>query len=245
MPRTAAGAAAIFAVLTVLGCAASPTGSAANTGGGANFGTPGSGSDATSSLDGAKADVATQADVKADAGAPADAAADLASAEVADAGNEDTAELPDTPEEDSAPVADAVDDVIAKPDVVLADTKTDAKSDAGKDTATDAATALTFGTVFDAVVKKYACNSPYCHAEQIGASATVAYAKVMAWKATGKACQGKVVVVPGDPAGSLLWAKIAPGVATCDEKMPPGGGAGVSAEDAKLVQDWIAAGAKP
>ncbi|MBM4343299.1 MAG: hypothetical protein FJ100_07970 [Deltaproteobacteria bacterium] len=247
MARIAAGAAAICAPWLLLGCAVTaPPSATAQSGPGANFGSPGAAADATGGSDAKSSDGAI-ADVGADAGGPA---ADSAVAEL-QRGADAEVHLGDVPVvDDSDPVdvpasLDATGEVAPQPDVVLADSKPDAKVDATKDAASDGAGTPTFAAVFDGVIKKYACNSPYCHGDQIGATSATAYPKVMAWTAASKGCKGKPAVVAGNAQASLLWTKIAPAVATCDEKMPPGGGAGVSAQDAQLVADWIAAGAKP
>ena len=60
-------------------------------------------------------------------------------------------------------------------------------------------------------------------------------------------CGVETYVVPGDPEASLLWHKVRPyndGDPWCGDKMPLGT-MGLPAEDAALVEAWIAQGAIP
>ncbi len=238
------------AAATVSCVATTPANSAADAGGAAtNFGTPGA--DASAAIDAAKADAVAKVDTAASADGPVDGAAgtqtDVEPNGDAAADANTSAADGDPPAdgliEDSPEPADTSVDTAAKPDIVLADTKADtSKTDVGTDSAGGAPT---FAAVYEGVFKKYGCNSAYCHGVLLGNSPVGAHTKVMAWQPSSKACQGKAVVVAGQPAGSLLWTKIALGVATCEGKMPPGDGGGVNDADAKLVHDWIAAGAKP
>lgn len=54
---------------------------------------------------------------------------------------------------------------------------------------------------------------------------------------------GRVLVAPGDPAGSYLLDKLAGAAGIAGDRMPPGGGPGLSAGQLAAVRAWIAAGA--
>jgi predicted CxxxxCH...CXXCH cytochrome family protein len=95
------------------------------------------------------------------------------------------------------------------------------------------------------------CTNGYCHGGgstgnlTLTADAAANYAALVNQPAAGLLCEptGLMRVAPFDSDNSILWQKIAPGVAACGEKMPsmamPLGDAQV-----ELVRAWIAGGAK-
>lgn len=148
---------------------------------------------------------------------------------------DESAELDAGPDLDSA---DAKADTY-KPDVVLADVKADIKSgDASLPN-------VTFAQVWSGPLKSGGCTSPACHGKLLP-SPSVALQNLLKGQGSGE-CAGQSFVVPGDPVASLLWQKTQPGFTTCGGKMPPGvaGAGGLPSADAKLIENWIAGGAKP
>ena len=55
-------------------------------------------------------------------------------------------------------------------------------------------------------------------------------------------CQFLPLVLPGNPASSVLYTKVKQGLKTCGNKMPVGS-QGLPEPAAKLIHDWIKAGA--
>lgn len=151
---------------------------------------------------------------------------------------------------DLEPGADAAAEVLTAP-ADAKDWKDRRKSRDAAETvgpAADAtATAPRFDEVYEKVFAKNACGVGYCHGGQGGAmglkldTPDVAYDNLMLAAVVGADCGVKVRVQPGQPMQSLLWLKVAPDVAVCNGKMPPADG--LSAAQAQLIYDWIAAGA--
>ena len=125
------------------------------------------------------------------------------------------------------------------------------------DTAADAASAApaaTFTEIYAALFPlgtSAQCN--YCHDRPandksdgnlaMGHTQADAYAALVGHVSTSSKCgNGKALVVPGDPDGSLLYQKMTatPG---CGDRMPQGADPLTDAELA-MVRSWIAAGAK-
>ncbi|MSQ83605.1 MAG: hypothetical protein EXR77_12070 [Myxococcales bacterium] len=240
----------LVVIAAIGGCAAPPAATFTSTSGPtANFGAGGAQGDGQSGSDAVKADGSAAKDSAVSAevvdteqdslvnnpdGEPTDNGDPLDESAV----GEDTAGAGDTGGTDDATVA-------SKPDIAIADGKSDAKTDTGaKDGSGDTGKVPTFGAIWTGVILKYSCNSGYCHSS-IWPNQAAAFTNVVSSKGNGKACVGKPVVVAGDPGNSLMWQKIAPGVVQCEGKMPPGPTDGIADQDAQLVYDWIKAGAKP
>lgn len=107
----------------------------------------------------------------------------------------------------------------------------------------DAGTTLTFGPVWD-ILEAYSCTNGYCHGGGAGdltmATAEGAYAALVG---VNSSCDGSQRVTPGNPADSLLYSKIAPGMAAdCGDKMPKGADE-MDAADAETIRAWIEGGA--
>lgn len=125
-----------------------------------------------------------------------------------------------------------------------------AASDAGSDTAAPAAT---FTEIHVALFPQAtAAKCDFCHGQPASPISNgllntgsddrdTAYAALVDQTSTSRDCAGRPYVVPGDPEGSLLYAKLQndPG---CGERMPLGGGA-LPAAQIELVRSWIAGGA--
>jgi hypothetical protein len=108
------------------------------------------------------------------------------------------------------------------------------------DVSGDADEALDHQSVLETLSTAYGCSSGYCHG---GGSAPDIWGYDKLVDAASE-CDGSSRVVAGDPEASLLWQKVSPEVDAsdvCGSKMP--GAEGISAEDAQMVYDWIAAGA--
>lgn len=196
------------------------------------------GHDAGTSADGAGTVVADAAPVDAqisdaaasdaqpvDAPAPPDATGDSAGAD---------ATLPDATPPDAS-----------KPDAAVADTA-DASTppDAGGQDVDATPPKPGFPALWGNVFTLYGCASPACHGAStewpIFVDMQSSYATLLSNPATGP-CKPTKYVVKGQPDASLLLRKIDPSLSSCGDKMP--GAAGIAAEDAQAVRDWIAAGA--
>ena len=142
----------------------------------------------------------------------------------------------------------------AAPDSAL---ETDAEADAesAPEPAADAATdpapdAPGFAELFAALPSLQTCAGAYCHHPADNPDDTSPEA-LWRWLTQPRraefACADdpRPLIAPGDPEGSLLWAKVAPGVEVCGSKMPQTMEGGMGAEDAERIRAWIAAGAKP
>lgn len=117
---------------------------------------------------------------------------------------------------------------------------TDANAD------TDVAAAPTFARV-DAEILKPSCAFSICHGGgssgglSLTGDAADDYAALVNVAATGTA--GETLVIPNDPDGSYLIKKLEDASDIAGDVMPSTGA--LSADQIKLVRDWIAAGAKP
>ncbi|MCO4762111.1 MAG: hypothetical protein KC502_11440 [Myxococcales bacterium] len=108
-------------------------------------------------------------------------------------------------------------------------------------------TSLTFKKVYSEVLLKFGCTSSLCHGVKSGELAYFvdsksAYALIVNKASKVESCQFLPLVLPGKPETSVLYTKIKAGVTTCGNKMPVGS-QGLPESAAKLVYDWIAAGA--
>ncbi len=131
------------------------------------------------------------------------------------------------------------------------DTTGDDTDTTGTDDTGTTGDAVSFDTLYETVFKPSGCTSGYCHGGGSGGmqlqSAEQSYAEMVGVEATTAECEVTQRVVPGEPEQSMLWLRVQPlaegGTADCGNKMPQGS-EGLSSEDAKLVYDWIKAGAK-
>lgn len=123
----------------------------------------------------------------------------------------------------------------------------------GTDTGTsgeDAGEGPTLGHIFEEVFVATGCTAGYCHGgavdELLMSNAETTYATVGQPSEFGH-CADQLVV-PGEPENSELWYRIRPagmnGGKDCEAPKMPRGSDGLSEENAQLVYDWIAAGAK-
>ncbi len=157
-------------------------------------------------------------------------------------------------EADAAPAPDAVVEADAAPQP---DPEPDAETDpdAAPEPEADAATRPDpegpgFAELYAALPSLQSCAGAYCHHPADNADDTSPEA-LWRWLTGPRVAEGlcaddpRPLIAPGDPEGSLLWAKVAPGVEVCGSKMPQTMEGGVSAEDAERIRAWIAAGAKP
>lgn len=96
----------------------------------------------------------------------------------------------------------------------------------------------------------HSCTAPSCHGrtirlEDVGnldlSSVEIAYGELVGIGSDSDMCAGKTRVVPGDPQGSLLVAKLRDATVECGLLMP----VGAPIDDASLMRitDWIGAGA--
>ncbi len=110
----------------------------------------------------------------------------------------------------------------------------------------------TFGEIYATVLSKTTdsrCN--FCHsmpASQVsngmfhtGMDQAETYAALLDKTSMSSACAGRDMVIPGDPANSLLVLKIA-GEPPCGNRMPLGGKV-LSAAQIHMIESWVAAGA--
>ena len=83
-----------------------------------------------------------------------------------------------------------------------------------------------------------------CHGSfgglSLGQDPGSAYAALVNIASSSFNCAGSIYVVPGDPAASLLYDKLANPTPSCGSQMPFGG---TFAGDVNVVRDWILAGA--
>jgi hypothetical protein len=104
----------------------------------------------------------------------------------------------------------------------------------------------TFARIYDEILVPAGCTNGYCHGAGAGylmlSDAETSYASLVSARAFNGACEVELRVAPNDAEASLLWRKIAPGIAVCEEKMPYGT-EGLTADQAELVRRWIEAGA--
>lgn len=96
---------------------------------------------------------------------------------------------------------------------------------------------VTFKDVLAGVIQPASCNNSYCHGSAMGFRENL-----LAAKSDKPLCNPSQLVKPGDPEGSLLWRKIAPGEEVCGAKMPMGGEP-LSQTQTDLVYQWILQGA--
>ena len=94
-----------------------------------------------------------------------------------------------------------------------------------------------FARVYQEVIAPAGCSGGYCHG-----SVMTDRERILAGVSDDDECDKLRWVVPGAPESSLLWLKIAPGVAVCGPKMPKDGPP-LSQEQADLIFAWIAQGA--
>lgn len=107
-----------------------------------------------------------------------------------------------------------------------------------------------FADLYAALPSLQSCAGAYCHHPADNADDTSPEA-LWRWLTGPRDPSGlcaddpRPLIAPGDPEGSLLWAKVAPGVEVCGSKMPQTMEGGLSADDAERVRAWIASGARP
>jgi hypothetical protein len=113
--------------------------------------------------------------------------------------------------------------------------------------------AIAFDQVYAAVfASDYGCSGGYCHGSAAGGFSVSdevgTYFALVDQYAIAPLCGATKLVVPGDPESSLLWLRLRPaamdGDDVCAPKMPAGS-AGLDADTAQLVYDWILGGAQP
>lgn len=177
--------------------------------------------------------------------AVADAAVDAAEEEVSAS---DVALSPDTTPDAEDQDVEAIEDSVgqdgeATEDVVAEDV-------AAEDTTLEA---IAFNQVYAAVfASDYGCSGGYCHGSGAGGFSVSdevgTYFALVDQYAIAPSCGATQLVVPGDPDSSLLWLRLRPaamdGDDVCVPKMPAGS-AGLDADTAQLVYDWILGGAQP
>jgi hypothetical protein len=143
---------------------------------------------------------------------------------------------------ETSPPADAAPEPPDEPD---ARTEDDPSADAGVPPLSP-----TFAALFDGVFEPASCASPYCHpgAHPDGFDARAFGQWLLTAEAEHAPCNEapRRLVVPGDPAASLLYLKVAPGLAVCGAKMPnlDAEGIGLPPSQAERVRAWIADGAR-
>lgn len=170
------------------------------------------------------------------------ACGDDANDQARDAGPSDDTEVFSDAGADTGPSEDATEDVYEDASVNDADVSHD-DADVSHDDAdvwADADEELDHQSVLETLSTSYGCDNGYCHGGG-GTPDIWGYDKLVG---VASECDGNSRVIAGDPEGSLLWQKISPqvdGSDVCGDKMP--GAEGISAEDAQMVYDWIAAGA--
>ncbi len=109
-----------------------------------------------------------------------------------------------------------------------------------------------FAAVFELVFEAEGCTTGYCHGSAAGEltfdTAEQTYELLLSGEASKDSCGVSTWVVPGDPEASILWYRVRPPELEdgepCVKKMPQGSD-GLSAEQAQVIYDWIAAGAQP
>ncbi len=118
---------------------------------------------------------------------------------------------------------------------------------------TSAESAATFSEIYPVLfprATKPQCN--FCHGLpandlsngnlSMGEDQATAYAALVGMTSTSSLCGHMTLVVPGDPAASLLVQKIS-GTQTCGDQMPLGGDP-LPAAQITMVKSWISAGAQ-
>jgi hypothetical protein len=172
------------------------------------------------------ADPALETEADADAGADAASVEAEADADAAVVEAEAEADAAPEPDPDAAPAPDAASEPDPDPD------------------------APGFADLYAALPSLQSCAGAYCHHPADNADDTSPEA-LWRWLTGPRDPSGlcaddpRPLIAPGDPEGSLLWAKVAPGVEVCGSKMPQTMEGGLSADDAERVRAWIAAGARP
>ena len=112
---------------------------------------------------------------------------------------------------------------------------------------------ISFAKVFDEILVPKGCTGGYCHAGHAGGllmdTMETAYENLINQAvSTETPCQATVRVVPGEPASSMLWVRVAPDAEDCltePQKMPPFDDKGLSGDELQLIHDWILTGANP
>lgn len=110
--------------------------------------------------------------------------------------------------------------------------------------------APTFTAIFNEVFEQRLCTSVFCHG--IGgatlnfSSLEAAYDSLVDHEATGAMCNGRglVIVVPGDPDASLLFAKVASDTPPCGARMPRVPGVILDPLQIAQIRQWIMLGAR-
>jgi len=107
--------------------------------------------------------------------------------------------------------------------------------------------APTFRAVYEEVLVAEGCNTPLCHGGGAGGLAMTsrdgAYAALVGAAAAGPFCDSSAMlrVVPGDPAASLLFEKVASRTPRCGDPMPIA--AMLAERQIEQIREWIARGA--
>lgn len=107
--------------------------------------------------------------------------------------------------------------------------------------------APTFRAVYEEVLVAEGCNTPLCHGGGAGGLAMTsregAYAALVGAAAAGPFCDssGLLRVVPGDPAASLLFEKVASRTPRCGDPMPIA--AMLAERQVEQIREWIERGA--
>jgi hypothetical protein len=173
--------------------------------------------------------------------------ADEAAVEVEAEAEADAAPAPDAMLETDAETAPAPDpDPDPEPDAEI-ENEPEPAPEPDPDPAPDAPR---FADLYAALPSLQSCAGAYCHHPADAVDDTSADA-LWRWLTAPRVPSGlcaddpRPLIAPGDPEGSLLWAKVAPGVEVCGSKMPLTDRAGLSDADAERIRAWIAAGALP
>lgn len=122
-------------------------------------------------------------------------------------------------------------------------------SDDDGDTSGGAGVEPTFDEVFETILAPLQCANGYCHGSGAGqlqlGDAEQSYAALIDASASLAACDRTMLVVPGDPAASILYARLDPAGADavdCFVPMPQDADP-PSDSELDLVRRWIEAGA--
>jgi hypothetical protein len=111
----------------------------------------------------------------------------------------------------------------------------------------------TWTRVYEEVIVKNSCDSPFCHAGaragglDLSPTQDDAYNALVGKEPTGDPCKCKTAmlrVTPGKPAASLMYNKLAAKPALCGLNMPPMPFTPATKPQIELVRAWIEAGAK-
>ncbi len=105
--------------------------------------------------------------------------------------------------------------------------------------------------IFQAAFSETGCVVGYCHGGAVDglviSDPAMSVTAMVNVDSVRPACNLTKLVVPGKPEESLLWMRVRPAALEdgepCVPKMPKGTD-GLNEEKAKLIYDWIAAGAK-